>query len=185
MKFAIETDERIFYYLEEPSNSLFSVDGIEISDKDWQDLQVVTEAYVKWQERLRNWPRIELEPRLSDSPPQYLGNGRVWDGRSADAFDRQRDIDAEGQRAAIAQMITRLALTEDEIEEASTPRKRDIVDRMAAKRDSWDRQRDIDAEGQRAAITQMITRLALTEDEVEKASKAAKREEGEKYDDGA
>ncbi len=111
MKFAIETDERIYYYLEEPANSLFSVDGIEMSDKEWQDLQVVTEAYVKWQERLRTWPRIELEPRLSDAPPQYLGNGRVWDGRSQ---------------------------AEDEIEEASTPRKRDIVDRMAAKHQDED-----------------------------------------------
>jgi hypothetical protein len=136
-----------------------------LSDKEWQDFQVVAEAYEKWQARLDLMPRGHIEIERPEPKPQPLGNGLVFDGRS------------ESRK--------QIRTAEEEIEEASTPRKRDIVDRMAAKRDSWDRQRDIDAEGQRAAITQMITRLALTEDEVEKASKAAKREEGEKYDDGA
>lgn len=88
MKFAIETDDRDFFCLEEPANALFTIDGIEISDEDWRDLQAATEAYNKWQERLRHWPRIELEPRLSDAkPPQYLGSGRVWEGRSSYAKD--------------------------------------------------------------------------------------------------
>jgi hypothetical protein len=160
MKLKIEADEKypVFDLSEPTGNEMWPWDAVELSDKEWQDYLVVSEAYDKWQERLYNIKHEVIVPEPPDAKPQYLGNGRVWDGRSQ---------------------------AEDEIEEASTPRKRDIVDRMAAKRDSWGRQRDIDAEGQRAAITQMITRLALTEDEVEKASKAAKREEGEKYDDGA
>jgi hypothetical protein len=112
MKLKIDSDEIPVFWLDEPTGyEIFDWCAVELSDKEWQDYKVAEDAYAKWQKRLKTMSSSRVATGESKAKPQYLGNGRVWDGRSE---------------------------ADEEVEEASTPRKRDILDRMAAKHQAED-----------------------------------------------
>ncbi len=118
------------------SAKMFVWDAIEMTDKEWQDYQVVSQAYADWQERLGKWTvervapsdpkakarddmRIELGSLDFDdldepvATKQFLGHGRVWDGRT-DGYQMLNSPPSDEDRDTIRHLRQALAKDEDD-----------------------------------------------------------------------
>jgi hypothetical protein len=108
MKLRLDVNEKYPVYtvheVSEQSTRLFAWDAIEMSAEEWQDYQAVAKAWDDWQKRLGKWmvervpptsgkPEPVFSDLISDAEPsdtpltQYLGSGRVWDGRTKSEDD--------------------------------------------------------------------------------------------------